>query len=87
MLYRGVPSAEAVMTEWIQAHAQNTKAGDVVKVKNDAFSHKLGISHNGRICEVLEIKSGDFIVKSIDDKTPILKRTFYSPNILEKKVQ
>jgi hypothetical protein len=75
------------MEEWIQAHAQNTRVGDVVRVKDDAFNTKLGMAHNGRICEVLEIKSGDFIVKSIDEKTPVLKKTYYSPNILEKKVQ
>lgn len=71
---------------WTQAHASNTSPGDVVKVKEDAFSHELGLAHNGRICEVLEIKSGDFIVKSIDDRKPILQRTYYSPNILEKLV-
>lgn len=75
------------MTDWVQAHAQNTRVGDVVRVKSDAFSTKFGVAHNGRVCEVLEIKSGDFIVKSIDDKKPVLKRTYYSPNILEKKVQ
>lgn len=74
------------MSEWIQAHAQNTKAGDIVRVKEDAFSHKLGLAHNGRLCEVIEVKSGDFIVKSVDDKKPVLKRTYYSPTILEKKV-
>jgi hypothetical protein len=75
------------MEEWIQAHAQNTQVGDTVRVREDAFSHSLGLSHNGRICEVLEIKGGDFIVKSIDDKKPILKKTYYSPNVLEKKVK
>ena len=75
------------MEKWIQAHATNTKVGDIVRVKENAFSHELGKSHNGRICEVTEVHSGDFIVKSIDGKKPILKRTFYSPNILEKKVE
>jgi hypothetical protein len=75
------------MIKWIAAHATNTQVGDIVRVKEGSFVTKLGESHNGRICEVLEIKGGDFIVKSIDDKKPILKRTFYSPNILEKKVQ
>lgn len=74
------------MVTWIQAHATNTKVGDVVRVKDTAFSDsKVAGAHNGRICEVLEIKGGDFIVKSIDDREPFLKRTFYSPNILEKK--
>jgi hypothetical protein len=74
------------METWIQAHATNTAVGDVVRVKDGSFSTKLGESHNGRICEVLEIRYGDFIVKSIDDKTPVLKKTYYSPNILEKRV-
>lgn len=75
------------MDQWIQAHATNTKVGDVVRVKENAFTSELGDTHNGRICEVLEIRGGDFIVKSIDDETPRLSRTYYSPNILEKKVE
>ena len=76
------------MSKWIQAHATNTKVGDVVKVKDDAFSEpKVADAHNGRICEVLEVRGGDFIVRSIDDRKPFLKRTFYSPNILEKKAE
>lgn len=74
------------METWIQAHATNTAVGDVVRVKDGSFSTKLGESHNGRVCEVLEVRYGDFIVKSIDDKTPVLKKTYYSPNILEKRV-
>lgn len=74
------------MQDWIQAHAQNTNIGDVVRVKENSFSTPLGIAHNGRICEVLEIKGGDFIVKSIDEKKPLLKKTHYSPNILEKRI-
>jgi hypothetical protein len=75
------------MEKWIQAHATNTAPGDIVRVKEGTFSSKLGETHNGRICEVLSIYSGDFIVKSVDDRLPILKKTFYSPNILEKKVE
>lgn len=75
------------MSKWITAHAQNTRVGDTVRVRDDAFSTKLGLAHNGRVCEVLEIRGGDFIVKSIDDREPVLKRTYYSPNILEKKVE
>lgn len=75
------------METWIQAHATNTQIGDVVRVKEGTFTTKLGAMHNGRICEVTAIYGGDFIVKSIDDKSPTLKRTFYSPNILEKRVE
>ena len=75
------------METWIQAHAVNTKVGDIVRVKENTFSTRLGALHNGRVCEVLEIGGGDFIVKSVDDKKPTLKRTFYSPNILEKRVE
>jgi uncharacterized protein Veg len=75
------------MEKWIQAHSTNTAPGDIVRVKAGTFSTRLGEAHNGRICEVLSIYSGDFIVKSIDDKKPVLTRTYYSPNILEKKVE
>lgn len=75
------------MEQWIPAHATNTRVGDIVRVRHDAFTiAKTADMHNGRICEVTEIRGGDFIVKSIDDREPYLKRTFYSPNILEKKV-
>lgn len=75
------------MAKWIAAHATNTSVGDVVRVRDDAFTTTLGEAHNGRICEVLEIKGGDFVVTSIDDRDPMLKRTYYSPNILEKRVE
>ena len=53
------------MSKWIQAHATNTKVGDVVKVKDDAFSEpKVADAHNGRICEVLEVRGGDFPAQS-----------------------
>jgi len=75
------------MAQWIAAHPTNTKIGDIVRVKEDAFNTDLGEAHNGRVCEVIEIKSGDFVVKSIDDRDPLLKKTYYSPNILEKRVE
>lgn len=75
------------MEKWVHAHASNTKPGDVVRVIDGSFSKNLGEMHNGRICEVTEVRGGDFIVRSIDGRDPELKRTFYSPNILEKRVE
>ena len=75
------------MERWIQAHATNTVPGDIVRVKDGSFATELGKLHNGRVCQVLSVYGGDFIVKSIDDCEPVLRRTYYSPNILEKRVE
>lgn len=74
------------METWIQAHTANLKAGDVVRVKDNSYRGSLADVHNGRICEVIQVRSGDVIVKSIDGKLPTLAMTYHSPNILEKKV-
>ena len=60
------------------------KVGDIVKIKDDAYSGAVGRIHNGRICEVVEVRHGDVIVRSIDDKDPMLTQTRNSPYILEK---
>lgn len=74
------------MSRWISVHVRNVKPGDVVRVRKDAYSGSTGEMHNGRICEVVEIKGGDIIVKSIDDRHPILSTTHHSPTALEKEI-
>lgn len=75
------------MIMWIQAHVNNVNAGDVVRVKDGSFDKGTGEIHNGRICEVLGTRSGDVIVKSIDDREPELPRTYYPAIVLEKRVE
>lgn len=72
--------------EWIQVHTANVEIGDVVRVKKNAYSGSTGAIHNGRLCEVIEVRKGDVIVKSIDDALPKLTSTFHPPYNLEKMV-
>jgi hypothetical protein len=58
--------------------------GDKVRVLRDAFdSAELGRIHNGRVCEVLEVKDGDVICRSIDERSPVLDDAHYAPYLLE----
>ncbi len=60
------------------------KVGDIVRVKDDAYSEKeVSRIHNGRICQVIEISGGDVVVRSIDKLEPVLERTYHSPYVLE----
>lgn len=74
-------SAEVV---WSDVAIGNVSVGDLVRVKEDAYKGLVGDMHNGRYCEVLEISSGDVIVKSIDGISPQLTKTHHSPHVLEK---
>jgi hypothetical protein len=71
---------------WVQVHTGNIKVGDVVRVKNNAYSGSTGSIHNGRLCEVVEICNGDVIVKSIDNALPELTATHHPSYNLEKLV-
>ena len=64
----------------------NIKVAEVVRVKADLFDGELGPIHNGRVCRVVGVRYGDVIVKSIDDRTPVLDGTHYSPHDLQKLV-
>jgi hypothetical protein len=75
------------MGAWIPVHVRNVRPGDIVRVRENAYSGATGHAHNGRICKVLEVKGGDIIVKSIDDRLPLLDKTYHSPTVLEKEVQ
>lgn len=72
---------------WIDVQPGNIKIGDVVRVKNDAFTEKLGTIHNGRKGTVVGVRYGDVIVNDTDGKTPPLKGVHYSPYKLEKRLK
>lgn len=67
-------------------HSRNVIAGDVVRVRSGMYRGDVGKIHNGRICEVLEVRNGDIIVCSIDEKTPRLEKAHHAPHALEKRV-
>ena len=75
------------MESWIQAHVANVLPGDVVRVKEGSYDKGAGKIHNGRTCEVLAVYSGDIVVRSIDDREPVLSKTYYPAIVLEKRVK
>jgi acetoin utilization protein AcuC len=71
--------------QWFPAQIGQIRAGEKVRVMNNAFDNEsLAATHNGRICVVLEVKNGDVICKSIDDRLPTLNGTHYPPYQLEQ---
>jgi hypothetical protein len=72
---------------WIPLTPGQVSVGDVVKVKSDGFSDKLGSIHNGRRGTVVAVRYGDVIFNSTDGKSPTLNGVHYSPYKLEKRVR
>ena len=72
---------------WVPLQPGQIKVGDVVRVKADAFSDKLGPIHNGRRGTVVAVRYGDVIFNDTDGKKPELKGVHYSPYKLEKRVK
>jgi hypothetical protein len=69
---------------WTDVTASSVSVGDVVRVKMHSYTGVVGDIHNGRYCEVLDVRGGDVIVCSIDDVMPVLAETHHSPHVLEK---
>lgn len=72
---------------WIPLQPGQITVGDIVRVKADAFTDKLGPIHNGRRGRVAAIRYGDVIFNDTDGKSPELKGVHYSPYKLEKRVR
>jgi hypothetical protein len=72
---------------WTPLQPGQVSVADVIRVKADAFSDKLGPIHNGRKGLVVDVRYGDIIVNSTDGKSPELKGVHYSPYKLEKRVR
>lgn len=72
---------------WIPLQPGQVTVADVIRVKSDAYSDKLGPIHNGRRGVVVAVRYGDIIVNSTDNKSPELKGVHYSPYKLEKRVR
>lgn len=72
---------------WVDLQPGNITVGDVVRVKSDAYTEKLGTIHNGRQGKITAIRYGDVIVNSTDGKTPALVGAHYSPYKLEKRIR
>lgn len=72
---------------WVPLQPGQIKIGDIVRVKADAFTDKLGPIHNGRRGSVAAVRYGDVIFNDTDGKKPELKGVHYSPYKLEKRVK
>jgi hypothetical protein len=72
---------------WIQLQPGQIVVGDIVRVKADAFSDKLGPIHNGRRGTVVAVRYGDVIFNDTDGKKPELRGVHYSPYKLEKRIR
>jgi hypothetical protein len=72
---------------WIPLQPGQITVGDVVRVKADAFTDKLGPIHNGRRGTVVAVRYGDVILNDTDGKKPELKGVHYSPYKLEKRIR
>lgn len=72
---------------WTPALPGQINRADEVRVKLDAFSGETGALHNGRRGKVVDVRYGDIIFKSTDEKAPLLDGVHYSPYHLEKRVK
>lgn len=73
--------------KWVQAQAGFLKVADYVRIKFDAFDSDSGKNAlNGRKGKVVGIRYGDIIIKSDDNKLPILDGVHVKPEQLEKLI-
>jgi hypothetical protein len=71
-------------SKWTPANHAQLAVGDLVRVLPNAFRYRAGDIHNGRFGLVVSISDGDVVMKSIDNKLPILSAAHYPIYKLEK---
>jgi hypothetical protein len=72
---------------WVPVQAGAIKVTEIVRVKFNAFDSGSGKEKlNGRRGKVVGVRYGDIIMKSNDDKLPVLDGTHFKPENLEKLV-
>lgn len=72
--------------KWVPVRPGDIRVTEQVRVRADAFGGELGTIHNGRRGVVVGVRYGDVIIKSTDDKQPVLDGAHYPPDKLEKLV-
>jgi len=72
---------------WTPLQPGQIVVGDVVRVKADAYTDKLGPIHNGRRGTVVAVRYGDVIFNDTDGKSPEIRGAHYSPYKLEKRTR
>lgn len=71
---------------WVQAERGFIGVSDRVRIKGDAFTGSQGMVLNNRLATVTALRSGDIIIKTIDDR-PVVDGLHIQPEKLEKRVQ
>lgn len=71
---------------WEDAVNLTISIGDVLRVKNNAYTTDAGKLHNGRLVKVTNIKDGDVYVTTIDYKLPHVTSARHPMYKLEKKL-
>lgn len=71
--------------DWIPAQRVHLRPGITVRVHKNAYASTPELSriHGGRIGIIREIKGGDVIVETTDNRSPALNGAHYSPWVLE----
>jgi hypothetical protein len=73
---------------WIPVQSGAIKVSEIVRVKFDAFDEESGKHQlNGRKGRVVGVRYGDVIIKTDDNKLPVLDGTHFRPENLEKLIQ
>lgn len=71
---------------WQDVTGTDLKAGDVLRVKHEAYASNAGKLHNGRLVKVINVEDGDVHVTTIDMKLPFIARARHAAYRLERKV-
>ncbi len=72
---------------WVQAQAGDIKIADTIRIKFNAFSETSGKYHlNGRKGKIVGLRYGDIIIKTDDEKVPIVDGLHLRPENVEKKI-
>lgn len=72
---------------WVKAQIGQIKVADTVRIPFNAFDESTGKSNlNGRRGRIVAVRSGDIIIKTDDDKLPVLDGVHVRPEFLEKLI-
>ena len=81
-MYRVKISSKAIRKNQVKFAKMAQKAINI----SDAFDNKSGKDFNGRRGRVVGIRYGDIIIKSDDNKAPLLEGVHLRPDQLEKRL-
>ena len=63
-----------LVVPWTDVTVSNVSVDDYVRVKLDAYANNIvGDIHNGRLCRVISVASGEIVVRSVDQQLQILQ--------------